>query len=440
MGASDEFEYLDFELSIRGEGSRYYAKVTESPAGQSEEVSLESLIFGPNSDPKAAENLRIRLENALLRSVAPVRGYDTPAEAALRQFGSMVFDGVFQQGTPIAQQYRSSLTAIQFARPPKGLRLKLRISAPELSQLPWEYLYDSHDDEWVGLQRRSPIIRFVEAQRPSTELTVEGNLNILCMIANPRGTWKKLDTEKERRRIDEALGTLKGVNLRWVPGETATDLAEAMRHETWHVFHFIGHGGVYSNEQDEEVEGFVVMADENGAGVHVPGSELKTYLQGRDGRLPRLVVLNCCESAAESTDAAGSPATSLLRAGVPSVVAMQFPITDRTAATFAAAFYAMVARNEPIESALTHARITIRSQSRVEWGIPVLYTRSRSGRLFAGGARTVPAIPPVDAADKFGKWSGPLPVAPQATQATEETLNARRMLRQLFSTRMPDQD
>ena len=38
MGAANEFEYLDFELSIRGEGNRYYAKVTESPAGQSEEV------------------------------------------------------------------------------------------------------------------------------------------------------------------------------------------------------------------------------------------------------------------------------------------------------------------------------------------------------------------------------------------------------------------
>ena len=98
----------------------------------------------------------------------------------------MVFDRVFQQAEPIAQQYRSSLTAVQLASPPKGLRLKLRISAPELSQLPWEYLYNSRDDEWIGLQRRSPIIRFVEGRRPATELTVEGTLNILGMIANPR--------------------------------------------------------------------------------------------------------------------------------------------------------------------------------------------------------------------------------------------------------------
>jgi hypothetical protein len=409
---SFETDYRDFELSIWAENGRYYAKVIDSPAGQSQRVPLTSLV----ETPQAAEVLRLKLENALLRSAAAVRGPRSPAETTLREFGQAVFDSVFRQAEPIADHYTRSLAIIEAQAPetPGGLRVKLRIDAPELAQLPWEYLYNSGKDEWLGLQHRSPIIRFLDVARPPQEITVNGPLNVLGMIADPGGEWERIDAERERRRIDEALQPLQArgqVNFCWVPGQTPAHLVSMMSKMPWHVFHFIGHGGGHppGSEHGDAPEGFIVMADEQGRPVEIAASDLKVYLQGPYGQPPRLVVLNCCEGAREVGEQLTSPAAALVRWCVPSVVAMQFAISDVAAVKFAEAFYERLVDNAPIEAALTHARIMIQLASRVEWGIPVLYTRSRSGRLFGGtGSRitpapSVPAIlaaPPVDGTSK----------------------------------------
>jgi len=417
-------DYLDFELSIWAEGSRYYAKVTQSPAGESQRATLTSLV----DSPAAAETLRLKLENALLRSAASVRGPLSVQEKLLREFGEGVFDSVFRRAAPIADQYTRSLAIVDTQRPQgkvKGLRVKLRIDAPELAQLPWEYLYNSGDEEWLGLQHRSPIIRFLDVGRPPQELTVTGQLNVLGMIANPGGEWEPIDTERERRRIDEALKPLQEqgrVNFCWVPGQTAEHLVDMMSKGPWHVFHFIGHGGAYTSSETEgdsgePPEGFIVFADEDSGAREVPASDLKVYLQGPFGQ-PRLVVLNCCEGAREGASKLTSPATTLVRSGIPSVVAMQFPISDESAIKFAEAFYEHLVDNAPIEAALTHARIMIQVKSRVEWGIPVLYTRSRSGRLFAGGK-------PLDA----------MPLGPAASPVRPDDDGARKArirLQELF--------
>jgi hypothetical protein len=388
-GPKLETDYLDFELSIWAEGGRYYAKVTDSPAGQSQRVPLNSLV----DSPQAAELLRLKLENALLRSAATVRGPRSPAETTMREFGQAVFNSVFRQAEPIADHYLRSLAVVEQNQ--GALRVKLRIEAPELAQLPWEYLYNSNKDEWLGLQHRSPIIRFLDVARPSQELAVDGPLNVLGMIADPGGEWERIDAERERHRIDEALQPLQArglVNFCWVPGQTPTHLISMMSKMPWHVFHFIGHGGgrAPAGEGNAE-EGFIVMADEHGGAVEIGASDLKVYLQGPFGQPPRLVVLNCCEGAREVSDQLTSPAAALVRGGVPAVVAMQFAISDVAAVKFAEAFYARLADYAPIEAALTHARIMIKVTSQMEWGIPVLYTRSRGGRLFArAGPRATP--------------------------------------------------
>lgn len=382
--SSPDVDYLDFELSIWDEGGRYYAKVTDSPAGQSPRVALNSLV----GSRQAAENLRLRIENALLRSAAGVRGPLSAQEKVLREFGEVVFDNVFRQAEPVALQYVRSMAAVDAQRPDGrigGLRVKLRIDSPELAQLPWEYLYNRGEDQWVGLQYRSPIVRFLDTGTPEREVTVHGRLNVLGMIAAPGGDWAPLDSDAERRKIDEALGKLYGegkVNFCWVPGQTAEDLVDMMAKGPWHVFHFIGHGGVWQSDgSGEEVEGFVVLLDDLGQPQEIAAGDLKEYLQGPYGP-PRLVVLNCCEGAREGVAGFTSPAAALVKSGVPAVIAMQFPISDEAAVKFAEAFYRDLVDNAPIEAALTHARKKIQVKSRVEWGIPVLYTRSRSGRLF----------------------------------------------------------
>src|SRR5258705_259998 len=125
------------------------------------------------------------------------------------------------------------------------------------------------------------------------------------------------------------------------------------------------------------------MIAEDGMPFKKFASDLATMLIGARKSL-RLVVLNCCESAKINVgDKFGNPAIGLMRTGwLPAVVAMQFPITDNAAIRMSEGFYSALANNRPVDDAITFARQLIQDQSRVEWGIPVLYMRSVDGKIF----------------------------------------------------------
>ncbi len=74
----------------------------------------------------------------------------------------------------------------------------------------------------------------------------------------------------------------------------------------------------------------------------------------------RLVVLNACEGARHGeTDAFGGVAQTLLQQSIPAVVAMQLAIPDRAAVTFAERFYAALAEGEPVDAAISEARLAM---------------------------------------------------------------------------------
>jgi hypothetical protein len=426
-------EQHDFELHIWPEGQRYAAQVMASPAGRSERASLTKLTLVPNR--QEADNLRLRLENAMLRSASAIRGRYSIEETLFREFGDAFFKDVFLDAGPVADTYKESLKKLGGDR--RRLRVKLRIEAPELAQLPWEYLYNSRDSQWVGLQYRTPIIRFPTIGRTPAESAGDGPLNVLGMIANPTGyvgdgLATPLNTEKERGLIEQALGKLRAgnkVHLRWTAGETVEELVKVMGERRWDVFHFIGHGGASGGDdgQGGTKEGFIVLADELGGPREVPASELKDYLQGPDGRLPRLVVLNCCDGAREGRGSFTSPAATLVRSGISSVVAMQFPISDVAASSFAANFYESLAANAPVEEALTRTRLLIRGAKSLEWGTPVLYTD-------AVGAPLLPGVRPNGAGADAASDAAPAAPPPGAPRADgSEAALARRSLRRLYA-------
>ena len=136
-------DFNDFVLQIWAQDGAYYAKVTDSPVGGSEIVKLESLV----AVNEKIETLRLRLENALLRSASKVRSAPltaavgtSPAEAVFQQFGDAIFDRVFRKSDTIADFYSRSL-AVSDTEERKGIRVKLRIDDPQLAQLPWEYIW-----------------------------------------------------------------------------------------------------------------------------------------------------------------------------------------------------------------------------------------------------------------------------------------------------------
>jgi len=412
--------YLDFDLEIWREGDQYKAEVRQSPAGPSERVLLKWPFDYSDTE---RENLLLRLENAVLKGRGRRSGPASTEEKVLREFGAEVFRAVLKESESVGEKFRSSLDLVARDSDVAGLRVKLKVDPPELAALPWEYMFDESGRKdgsvpYLCLRNRSPILRFIGKKDAGGKVRTNGPLRILAMVANPGGEWARLDTEAERRSIDDAWKAISNaaIELRWVPSGKLDDLQEMMLLGPWHIFHFIGHGGtdLYADTDGQMVsEGFVVMEDGAGGAAKVPAADLALMFEGE--RHLRLAVLNCCESGRGTFSSAGA---ELVRSGVSAAIAMQYAITNGAAARFAGMFYKSLAAGLSVERALTEARRHVRTQSDVEWGIPVLFARSDSSLAF----------------DLSPATASPAPAAPavKPTNASIDRARAQEELRRLF--------
>jgi hypothetical protein len=368
-------EYLDFELEIGPDHRGVYpVSVLSSPAGEPR---------GTLRLPFAKHELKIRLlalENALLRSGATThtRRIVPSEEAPVRGFGEALF------GALLAGEVLSCFDASRRAAwgEHRGLRLKLRLRAPELAALPWEFLYDPREGEYLCLSQATPLVRYLEPRRPIERLRVSPPLRILGMVASPVDL-PQLDVRTEQWRLEQALKDLGGlVSLTWLPRPTWAALQEVLwpgGGGPWHVLHFIGHGG-FDAAADE---GVLALADEAGKRALLTATQVGRLLA--DHASLRLVVLNACEGARVGTqDVFSSTAAALVRRGIPAVVAMQYPISDAAAIQFSERFYTAVARGMPVDAAVAGARIgmSVATRESAEWGTPVLYMQAPDGQLF----------------------------------------------------------
>lgn len=367
--SASHWEYVDFDLEIgeQREPRRYPVSV-RSPDGEAK----EEMRF-PFDEWQLKDKLR-DVEVALLRSGGSRRRIGTPEEQAIQEFGRALFEALLVG--EVGTHYRVSLREAR--RQNKGLRVKLHVRPPELSALPWEFVYDPKRD-YLCLSSRTPLVRYPDVPHPIERLIVAPPLRVLGMVASPQGL-PRLDVEHEKRLVEEAVRALqekKLVELTWLEGQTWRDLQRAMRHGPWHVFHFIGHGGF----DPETEEGAIALADEEGRTHLLGATDLALLLD--DHYFLRLVFLNSCEGAKGTPrDPFSSTAASLVRCGIPAVVAMQYEITDKAAIEFSHAFYDAMADGLPVDAAVAEARTAIKMKSTLEWGTPVLYMRSSDGCIF----------------------------------------------------------
>ena len=173
-------------------------------------------------DKPTLENYLSTLQIALLRSGGAYRRALSPEEQSVQNFGRELFEALL--AGEIRSRYDVSLREAR--QQSRGLRLKLRIHPPELATLPWEFMYDQRQAEYVSLSRDHPIVRYLELPQSVQPLPITPPLNILGLIASPCGL-SALDIEHEKQRMEVALKDLRGrglVNLTWLDGSTWRDL------------------------------------------------------------------------------------------------------------------------------------------------------------------------------------------------------------------------
>jgi nucleoid-associated protein YgaU len=319
-----------------------------------------------------------------------------PTEEAAKRIGEKLYAVLF--ASHMQSCLASSLRSVDPQRR-RGLRFLINTTdAPDLARLPWEFLYSPELDDFIFSDRMKPVIRWLDVDQPPPTLAVEPPLRLLKAIAAPKDR-PELRVGEELAHLDTALrdladqGKVETVRLEHA---TLERLDDALLKNKPHVLHFIGHGDFAGND------GVVFLEAETppGAADPITGRRLGVLLRNHLGSL-RFVFLNSCLGAAVSrSDPFGGVAQSLIRRGMPAVIAMQFPIPDRVAVTLARHFYRYLAAGLPVDAALTSARAFLFARGYpVEWGAPALHMRTPDGRIFAlagaDHAATLPAGPAV---------------------------------------------
>jgi len=342
---------LDFEIDIGAGSDRGYSVVVRSPGGA--EATTELRL------PAEVGQLAVRAPDAVLASSATVRRGVTSDEQPVRELGRLLYVALFAgdvRGLLLAARQRADLAG-------GHMRMIMRIGPPELARLPWEFMFDTTDGEYLCL--RMPLIRHPQIPRIQRRLRVQGPLRVLGMIARS-GDQGELATEDEKRRLCDALAPLEQagiVELAWVSGQTWRALRDTITdHGPWHVLHFIGHGGFDASAG----EGTLMLASDHGHSLPQPASNLALMLAAHDQL--RLVVLIACDTGrASALDPFSSVAAALTGQRIPAVIGMQFTISDGAAVEFSRAFYEGIARRLPVDQAVTHARHAGCSPLRALW-------------------------------------------------------------------------
>src|SRR4030095_8313877 len=125
-------DYLDCDLEVQpGNSGAYDVSVVNSPAGEAH----AEMTFP--YDRLALQNKIQALQIALLRS-GGTRRAASKEDKSVEELGSALFTSLFKGDVGSRLDVSRSIAQSDG----KGVRIKLRITPPELAGLPWEYLYD----------------------------------------------------------------------------------------------------------------------------------------------------------------------------------------------------------------------------------------------------------------------------------------------------------
>ncbi len=294
------------------------------------------------------------------------------------QFGRTLYEFLFP--AKVREIYSELRTYARVDK--KGIRIRLRVEEPSLNRIPWEYCYHEDDRFFLAKDRNTPFVRHIERGRVPESLAAPLPLKVLLITAEPTNQTP-LDLEEEERRMKAILGEMgELVTLRIVHHVSPERLHTAVTDFQPHVLHYIGHGMF----DDQRGEGALCFEQNDAQRLAQPffGSQLADILRSSS---VRLVVLNACKT---STEAEGKAfmgvAPTLVIAGIPAVMAMQFNVPDHMAIRYTTALYQYLIRARPLDEAVTEMRIYASSgpepYDQVWWAIPTLFMRAEDGVIW----------------------------------------------------------
>lgn len=370
-----EFFAFDLLISRPWPGGRAYrAHLVRSPAGEAKgklrwprKAVLRGLLADlghPGGGAVRAALLGSLAASQAVRDAVRVRTQKGALDDKKTvQLGEILYQFLFPGR--ILQCLRQSLAVAQLHR--VGLALRMHLSAaPELAALPWEYLFDPQNRQFLVQSADVEVARTL-GRDPSLIQPPAAKLRILFVAANP---FRDLNLQREERELREmADGSAGRIEITILTPPTLTQLRRILRNRQFDVIHFAGHGSFRKSDSG----GALALERDGGGHEWIPANTLASIL--RDNSSLRLVVLNTCRSGQQAPSAPlPGIAEALILHEIRSAVAMQAPISDDAAIAFSRGFYEAYAETRSIAHAMASGRDEA-TASGMEWGIPCLFTR-----------------------------------------------------------------
>jgi tetratricopeptide (TPR) repeat protein len=382
------------------------------------------------------------LTQAALSRARPGGG---PVRAAAGTAAGGMHVALVQAGTALGRCFLDgaagqALAAEVAAAAAGGTAVHLAVEVPDagLAALPWETLVLPGQLTPLVLQDRVEVYRTVTQEHRLPAIQVRGPLRILAVIASPdTGGGELLDYEAELSAIISAVNPARrgeGAFVEVLNWGSLAAIRAALLARRYHVLHLSCHAQ----------PGELVLEDAAGNADQVSAGRFVAEALPADRGVPLVVLAGCSTALAPASQTSGSDAGNvgpggeggatgsaaaatqtaealeglareMLGRGVPAVVAMTAPVTDRYATVFAAETYKQLAtREDPVPlAAVSDARRAVEAARRAlpagdpwgavaEWATAVLMQAGPALALFdrSDGLETLatPAGPVFDPA------------------------------------------
>jgi hypothetical protein len=289
-----------------------------------------------------------------------------PPDDILEQVGGLLWSALFSE----AELLRPLL---DFLDREKRARLIITCTEPRVDDMPWECLYLPTLHLFAGLTLKISVTRNVPEPVSLVRRDLGTSVRVLIVSSLPSKV-PPLNADQEIalvRRATEAAERSGRLRLDVLENPDQDLLQQKLRVFRPHIFHFIGHGGIWRDGQ-----GALLLTGEDGNPVEATAMHTGTLLRDH-GIL--FALLNSCYAGVTGSDIAGSVARVLVEQGVPVAVAPTRNILDRTALQFAREFYSALMDGYTIEAAVVEARKLL-SVKGWDWSTYVIYSTDRSRR------------------------------------------------------------
>ena len=292
---------------------------------------------------------------------------------SLIEYGEALGQIVFGDPAALAALQKGLAVAEEKDRP---VRLRLQLE-DQLHILPWESLSIPGIGA-LAIQERLRFSRYLSGGRHRRIQRVPPEqMRAIVAVASPEGLDDYGLVKPSRALFAQAArDNLAGIDVTEVPGNLNA-IREAMRPGV-DILYLVAHGRYQANTPT------LFLEDENGQVAITLGADFTTMVSGLRS-LPRLIVLVSCAGAGNGlftreSNALNASGPSLIRAGVPAVIAMQGNFTVSTAAKLIPRFFKELRTDGFIDRALAVARFD--SRDRDDAWMPVLLQRLADGRLW----------------------------------------------------------